>query len=47
MVLSELEDQTNQSLKLMASGDVDDFLLEALEDSVKRQRKRLKSAPTE
>ena len=29
----------NQYLKLVASGDVDDFLLEALEDYVKRQRK--------
>jgi hypothetical protein len=29
-------------VKLVASGEVDDSLLEALEDYVKRQRKRLK-----
>lgn len=35
-----------QYLKLVASGDVDDYLLEAIEDFVKRQRKRLsRSAP--
>jgi hypothetical protein len=34
----------NQYLKLIASGDVDDVLLEALEDFVKRQRKRLGAA---
>ncbi len=31
-------------LKLIASGDLNDFLLEALEDFVKRQRKRLEMA---
>ena len=31
-------------LKLVASGDLNDFLLEALEDFVKRQRKRLKAS---
>lgn len=35
------EGTPNQYLKLVASGDVDDVLLEALEDFVKRQRKRL------
>jgi hypothetical protein len=35
------EGNPNQYLKLVASGDVDDTLLEALEDFVKRQRKRL------
>ena len=35
------EGQPSQYLKLIASGDVDDFLLEALEDFVKRQRKRI------
>jgi hypothetical protein len=38
------EGQPSQYLKLIASGDVDDFLLEALEDFVKRQRRRLKSS---
>jgi hypothetical protein len=38
------EGSPNQYLKLLASGEVDDFLLEALEDFVKRQRKRLKAA---
>lgn len=33
-----------QYLKLVASGDVDDYLLEAIEDFVKRQRKRLARA---
>jgi hypothetical protein len=31
-------------VKLVASGDVDDSLLEALEDYVKRQRKRLSTS---
>lgn len=35
------EGQPGQYLKLIASGEVDDTLLEALEDFVKRQRKRL------
>jgi hypothetical protein len=35
------EGQPNQYLKLIASGEVDAGLLEALEDFVKRQRKRL------
>lgn len=35
------ESQPNQYLKLIASGDVDDSMLEALQDFVKRQRKRL------
>lgn len=35
------ETQPGQYLKLIASGEVDDALLEALEDYVKRQRKRL------
>ncbi len=35
------EGQPNQYLKLIASGDFDATLLEALEDFVKRQRKRL------
>lgn len=35
------EGQPGQYLKLIASGDVDDTLLEALEDYVTRQRKRL------
>jgi hypothetical protein len=35
------EGQPNQYLKLVASGAIDDGLLEALEDFVKRQRKRL------
>ena len=35
------EGQPGQYLKLVASGDVDDYLLEALEDYVRRQRKRL------
>ena len=38
------EGQPGQYLKLIASGEVDDGLLEALEDFVKRQRKRLASA---
>lgn len=36
-----------QYLKLVASGEVDDYLLEAIEDFVKRQRKRLARAPKE
>ena len=39
------EGSPNQYLKLVASGEVDDGLLEALEDFVKRQRKRLKATP--
>jgi hypothetical protein len=37
-------EETNQQnyVKLIASGAVDDTLLEALEDYVKRQRKRLR-----
>jgi hypothetical protein len=35
------EGQPGQYLKLVASGEVDDTMLEALEDFVKRQRKRL------
>jgi hypothetical protein len=38
------EANPGQYLKLIASGDVDDGLLEALEDFVKRQRKRLSAA---
>jgi hypothetical protein len=38
------EGQPSQYLKLIASGEIDDGLLEALEDFVKRQRKRLKVA---
>ena len=34
-------------VKLVASGAVDDSLLEALEDYVKRQRKRLKAPKDE
>ena len=44
------ESQPGQYLKLIASGEVDDFMLEALEDYVKRQRKRLAASaatPTE
>lgn len=39
------EGQPGQHLKLVASGEVDDVLLEALEDFVKRQRKRLAAKP--
>lgn len=39
------EGQPGQYLKLIASGDVDDTLLEALEDYVTRQRKRLGIKP--
>jgi hypothetical protein len=35
------EGQPSQYLKLIASGPIDDELLEALEDFVKRQRRRL------
>jgi hypothetical protein len=38
------EGQPGQYLKLIASGTVDDTMLEALEDFVKRQRKRLAAA---
>lgn len=38
------ESQPGQYLKLIASGDFDDLMLEALEDFVKRQRKRLAQA---
>lgn len=38
------ESQPGQYLKLIARGEVDDFMLEALEDYVKRQRKRLATA---
>jgi hypothetical protein len=38
------EGQPNQYLKLVASGPIDDGLLEALEDFVKRQRRRVNSA---
>lgn len=38
------ESQPGQYLKLIASGEVDDTMLEALEDYVKRQRKRLGTA---
>lgn len=38
------ESQPGQYLKLIASGELDDIMLEALEDFVKRQRKRLKAA---
>ena len=37
------ESQPGQYLKLIASGTVDDYMLEALEDYVKRQRRRLKA----
>jgi hypothetical protein len=40
------EGQPGQYLKLIASGDVDDTMLEALEDFVKRQRKRLAAPKT-
>lgn len=38
------EGNPGQYLKLIASGEVDDGLLEALDDYVKRQRKRLAAA---
>ena len=34
------------NLKLVASGEVDETMLEALEDYVKRQKKRLSARPT-
>lgn len=37
------ESHPGQYLKLIASGTVDDYMLEALEDYVKRQRRRLKA----
>lgn len=37
------ESQPGQYLKLIACGSIDDFMLEALEDYVKRQRRRLAS----
>lgn len=37
------EGQPGQYLKLIASGDVDDTMLDALEDFVRRQRKRLQT----
>lgn len=39
------EGQPNQYLKLIASGEVDDGLLEALDDFVKRQRRRVALTP--
>ena len=36
------ESNPSNYLKLVASGDVDETMLEALEDYVKRQKKRLK-----
>ena len=36
------ESNPQNYLKLIASGDVDETMLEALEDYVKRQKKRLK-----
>lgn len=41
------ESQPGHYLKLIASGNVDDTMLEALEDYVKRQRKRLNVASAE
>lgn len=38
------EGQPRQYLKLIASGELDDGLLEALEDFVRRQRKRLRTS---
>ena len=38
------EGAPGQYLRLVASGDLDDYLLEAIEDFVKRQRKRLQRA---
>ncbi len=40
VVFSE-ETSGTQYLKLVASGDLDENLLEALQDYIKRQRKRL------
>lgn len=39
------EGSPGQALRLIATGEVDDYLLEALEDYVKRQRKRLAPKP--
>ena len=39
------ESGQNQYLKIVASGDVDASILDALEDYVKRQKKRLGIAP--
>jgi hypothetical protein len=39
------EGRPNQYLKLIVSGEFDDSLVEALEDFVKRQRKRLRASP--
>ena len=38
------ENNPQQYVKLIASGDVDDTLLDAIEDYVKRQKKRLLKA---
>ena len=38
------EGEKGQYLRLSASGEITDYLLEALEDYVKRQRKRLSKA---
>ncbi|UPA24582.1 hypothetical protein [Shinella oryzae] len=42
IVLTE-ESEPGQYIKLIASGDIDEGLIEALEDFIKRQRKRLNS----
>jgi hypothetical protein len=39
------ESNPQQYLKIVASGEVDETLLDALEDYVKRQKKRLSTAP--
>lgn len=39
------ESNPQQYLKIIASGDVDETMLDALEDYVKRQKKRLASQP--
>jgi hypothetical protein len=44
VVLTEETDPQNY-LKLIASGDVDETMLEALEDYVKRQKRRLNVPP--
>ena len=44
MVFTE-ESNPQQYLKLVASGDVDETMLDALEDYVRRQKKRLGIAP--
>jgi len=38
------ENSPHQYVKLLASGDVDEILLDAIEDYVKRQKKRLAKA---